>query len=32
MLKTDDIQITTELPTLLSKIDEFNGGWRGISN
>jgi hypothetical protein len=32
MLKTDDIQITTELPTLLSKIDEFKGAWRAISN
>ena len=30
MLKTDSIQITTEILSLIAKIDEFKGAWRAL--
>lgn len=30
MLKTDTLQITTELLTLIAEIDEFKGAWRAL--
>ena len=32
MLKTDTIQITPDLLTLLSEIDEFKGAWRALGS
>jgi Fic family protein len=32
MLKTDTIQITPELLTLISEIDEFKGAWRALGS
>ena len=32
MIKTDTIQITPELLTLLSEIDEFKGAWRALGS
>jgi hypothetical protein len=30
MLKTDTIQITPELLSLITRIDEFKGAWRAL--
>ena len=30
MLKTDNIQITPELLTLVAEVDEFKGAWRAL--
>ena len=32
MLKTDSIQITTEILSLIARIDEFKGAWRALGS
>lgn len=31
MLRTDTLQITSEILSLIARIDEFKGAWRGLA-